>query len=1783
MSKKAAQNFFLVLALISFGIFASTTAHAYHRVDAYNTTKTWFNSTTDIDLDGWVRDGFVEYFTRWYPSFASAALNHCWFVEGEFQSADATVRCDSPGEYLFVIEYSNENDTSAPIETEIMYATARLQTPSPNNPGAVCENSGIPTFDWPNVSGATAYEFLYCKGANCSPSTPSAPFSASQYTPTTAIIDDQDKNEVYRFRFRATCEDCPTDSEGAENIFSSYSSTKEISYVACSDPDPPPPSPSGPPPPPLAAPSGLVANGVCNATDPDIQLNWNSVSGASEYHIERCTGAGCTDFSQINTSAINSFLNAGNVVTGATYRYRIRSHRHSDNVFSSYSGIVSANGPSCSGSPPPAGPPPGPPPPGPPAIPSGVGVVGFCSGTSPGLRVSWNGVSGATEYHIDRCSTASCTITTAVGPDADSPYDDLAVSPGTTYYYRLRAHNHSSSLFSGYSALVPGTSPTAAECGVIPPPPPNVNNAQCLGMSSPASVVAGSTFTASVTMRNNGTKTWQQSTLHKLGANDSSAPPWTSVWQPNRVTLPSTSVSPGTDAQFQFTVTAPSTPGTYNNYGWKMLQENVEWFGQACTQAITVTAPPPAQHQILGRVYLEVNDVDGYQIGADKIIQTLGSTCNSVTDQKYQIDGFSVDVTGPVNATGKQLDLCNGGGGYYSTGTILPNGTYTVSLNEKVGWDVLRVTGDGSILYDTDTITITASAANGPAHHVWFGVKPDPCQTAYPTNAHRMRGCWYNSLDPDLQSPPNLPNESVQFPVFKNEIVYGNNTVNSISSTNPVLDYTWGANDYIGHDQGVNNTGLKDKVVAIWRGKFTLNRGLYTFHVLADDGTRLYVNGTSVLFGSWKDQGPTEYVSVPVLLDGSTTIRLEWYEKDGAARLKFWWDFQPICDSSSFPFDQFHFCLYDSAGGASPPFPNQNTASPYREGTAGLASGGQTAPSPIIAPATGSYLFWDADWGTGDIGGVAGHNDNVIGAWQGNINFNGGSYIFKLSSDDGSKLFIDGVEKALNPAGAWSNHGYTEYVTVPISLSGRHTIRVEYYDAVWTARLRFEIEKTTSMSCTESHPDAALIDGAYYVPYTQNTVDIVTTGVQNAGGVRNKTWSLIGASGGEDDVVWYLAANQGGQVWEAIVNLLANHRNPTNRDYGLFRSESHLYVNAADPFDAATKQMCTWTEFNRVAGVHTGNDACPAGQSFAGVNLLDDTSGNTNHQPVIEYNPTLGRFVIAMRGIDGAIYVKEWNPATGSITGWVSLAGQTSESPILAFESGVLTVYRKANQAAGNVFKKQQTGSGTWSASWTDTGVPNSAFGPIGPRSAAGASGNVYRVIRDSVAGRVEVNGCGAISGSGNGAECVAVVAPSGVAPNETFTATVEVKNIGTTPWTNTAPNYYAIANPDRDDINAWNWGVWEVPVPATPVAPGASHTFFIDAIAPPTTGAYDFRWQMLQALVEPFGEICSTSVPINVGNAPHIEYVAPSNGGTVSNPGGTTQVSVNFDWILLDNDFDPTTQGEYSIEIIPNNGSCSTFTSNCFNAVSGFTEANGNGAAVVTSTTQRSVTLQAGQSYKWRIKAEDSSGIAALYRAESERTFSIQPGAQPPPPAGPPSGPPSPTPPPPGGPADFTILHNPKDETTTPHPHFFSDIRMGTAAFSTETNLRITPNQALVGSDITLQVIDIQPDNAPNAPCLLGVDPDPVTGLCPDGIEDGPDANVTVSKLFYLYNSERKDIADVHIGSNSPVDVKFKVQKRGIVPGRYIVTIEARSGSIVKTNKLLLVVGDRTSGYIER
>jgi N-acetylmuramoyl-L-alanine amidase len=103
----------------------------------------------------------------------------------------------------------------------------------------------------------------------------------------------------------------------------------------------------------------------------------------------------------------------------------------------------------------------------------------------------------------------------------------------------------------------------------------------------PATMVAGSSVTVQITFRNRGVL-WNDARSFRLGAVDDSDPFSTTT----RFAL-GADVGPSQTKTFSITLRAPATPGVYTT-DWRMLRENVSWFGATATQTITVTSSDAA-------------------------------------------------------------------------------------------------------------------------------------------------------------------------------------------------------------------------------------------------------------------------------------------------------------------------------------------------------------------------------------------------------------------------------------------------------------------------------------------------------------------------------------------------------------------------------------------------------------------------------------------------------------------------------------------------------------------------------------------------------------------------------------------------------------------------------------------------------------------------------------------------------------------------------------------------------------------------------------------------------------------------------------------------------------------------------------------------------------------------------------------------------------------------------------------------------------------------------------
>lgn len=214
------------------------------------------------------------------------------------------------------------------------------------------------------------------------------------------------------------------------------------------------------------------------------------------------------------------------------------------------------------------------------------------------------------------------------------------------------------------------------------------------------------------------------------------------------------------------------------------------------------------------------------------------------------------------------------------------------------------------------------------------------------------------------------------------------------------IDHNW--------QSGSPGAGIaSDNFSGHWQGTFTFTAGSYIFHELADDGVRLKIDGQTVING-WYNQAPTHYYATVALTAGAHTIEVDYYEAYGGARLQANWQRVLTCDV---PVGQFCVTYYNNPNLGGNPL--------------------LLAYEPTIAHA----------WADGSPAASIPNNE-FSGRWQGQFDFEPGTYAFNSLSDDGIRVWVD--DQLI--IDAWINQASTAY-TKQLWLSGRHRVKVEYYES----------------------------------------------------------------------------------------------------------------------------------------------------------------------------------------------------------------------------------------------------------------------------------------------------------------------------------------------------------------------------------------------------------------------------------------------------------------------------------------------------------------------------------------------------------------------------------------------------------------------------------------------------------------------------------------------------------------------------------------------------------------
>ncbi|OGP09762.1 MAG: hypothetical protein A3G39_03610 [Deltaproteobacteria bacterium RIFCSPLOWO2_12_FULL_43_16] len=199
------------------------------------------------------------------------------------------------------------------------------------------------------------------------------------------------------------------------------------------------------------APTNLTA---ATAGMTQINLNWTASTdnvAVWGYQIERCVGAGCTDFVYFNGlggAETNNYSDT-RLIPGTSYSYRVRAMDIAGN-YSAYSSATAMTQADLEV----------------PSTPSNLSAT--ATGASQ-IALSWSASTdnaGSPGYKIERCLALSCTYA-QVGTTTTTSYNDTGLMPLTAYNYRVRAHDAAGNN-SGYSNIASATTPADIEPPTAP-------------------------------------------------------------------------------------------------------------------------------------------------------------------------------------------------------------------------------------------------------------------------------------------------------------------------------------------------------------------------------------------------------------------------------------------------------------------------------------------------------------------------------------------------------------------------------------------------------------------------------------------------------------------------------------------------------------------------------------------------------------------------------------------------------------------------------------------------------------------------------------------------------------------------------------------------------------------------------------------------------------------------------------------------------------------------------------------------------------------------------------------------------------------------------------------------------------------------------------------------------------------------------------------------------------------------------------------------------------------
>jgi hypothetical protein len=231
--------------------------------------------------------------------------------------------------------------------------------------------------------------------------------------------------------------------------------------------------------------------------------------------------------------------------------------------------------------------------------------------------------------------------------------------------------------------------------------------------------------------------------------------------------------------------------------------------------------------------------------------------------------------------------------------------------------------------------------------------------------------------------------------------------------TDNTLDFDWG--------RGSPDRNLPSNNFSVrWTRSVYFDAATYRFRVLVDDGARLFVDDHLVI-DAWSEGSTRERTGDIYLGSGNHTVRLEYFEATGDARIRLTWErVSTDDDDDDEDIDDWRGEYWDNDDLSGNPEVVRNDEK------------------------------IDFNWGNGspddDI-----DDDTFSARWTRELDFRRGLYRFYARADDGIRVWVDG-DRIINQ---WHENDFDETYEAEVFLDGETDLRVEYFENRGGARVRF--------------------------------------------------------------------------------------------------------------------------------------------------------------------------------------------------------------------------------------------------------------------------------------------------------------------------------------------------------------------------------------------------------------------------------------------------------------------------------------------------------------------------------------------------------------------------------------------------------------------------------------------------------------------------------------------------------------------------------------------------------